>query len=264
MSFGWSAAEAVASDEAVRLLSYEATPSVQAPVDLGGSSYEQREALARAALDEIVPEIMAAVGVDAAALETQVTPGGYLLRTNASLQTRGLLSEAEANRLAAALGYVFRQWSVMVSRLEDGDGDTGYVSVGFPAGALTPALAQGFFTHAAGVKEGLGGGYTAFGDVMVFLNVRDGSGAPYSGLGDMEFAARLGTAAGTFPDAQAKIADAGFASAVFVGNDWARATEGEDYAALLGDDAEAIAALDALRAAHDALVLRMGEAFGWD
>lgn len=258
-----SAAWSVAAAEAVRLLSYEATPSVQSPVDLGASTYEQRETLARAALAEIVPGVMAAVGVDPAALETRVTPGGYLLRTNASLQTRGPLTDAEARRLAAALGYVFRQWSVMVSELGDAAaGDTGYVAVGFPAGALTPSLAHGFFVHAAGVHEGLGGGYTAFGDVMVFLNVRDDHGAPYSGMGDLGFAARLGQAAGSFAEAQAKIADAGFASAVFVGNDWSADADGARYAAII-DDPEALAALDALREDHVALVERMGEAFGW-
>jgi hypothetical protein len=253
---------AAAQEAAVQLLSYEAIPSAQVALNLDAATYEQREAVTAAALAEISPAVIAAAGFDPATIETELTPGGYLLNTNASLQARGTMTDDEATRLAAALGYVYRQWSVLVSQLEEEDGGTGYVTVAFPEGALTAALAQDFFESAAAVHEGLGGGYTAFGDQMIFLNVRDDEGGPYSGLDDMDFAARLGQAAGGFPDAQAKVADAGFAEARFVGNDWETAGAGEDYAAVL-DDPALVAKLDEIRAAHTALVETMGAEFGW-
>jgi hypothetical protein len=250
-----------AAQEADVLLSYEAIPSVQIPLNLDAATYAQREALTQAALETIAPRVIAAAGVDPAGVETDLTPGGYLLKTNASLQARAAVDPATATRLAASLGYVFRQWSVLVTAFDAAEGGTAYVSVGFPEGALTAELAQDFFEAAAAVDQGLGGGYTAFGDDMLFLNVRDGEGAPYSGLDDIAFAARLGQAAGAFGQG-ARVADAGRAEARFVENDWEAASDGEDYAATLADPA-LVAALDGLRAEHTALVERMGAAFGW-
>ena len=266
LAFGAAALAAGAGARAQapqQLLSYEAIPSAQLPLDLDASTYAERAEATRAALVELVPAIAAAVSVDPDALETEVTPGGYLLKTNASLQTRARITDERAERLAAALGYVFRQWSVLVSQPGDAEeGRTGYVVVGFPKDALTPALAQSFFDFAARTHQGLGGGYTAFGDEMLFLNLRDGDGAPHGGLADLDFAARLGFSAGAFPDAQAKVVEAGRAEARLVGNDWEAAPEGEGYAAIIGD-AEALAALDALRAEHDALILGFADRFGW-
>lgn len=257
------AAGPLAAQEArPQLLSYEALPSAQVALDLSEATYAQREEMTAAALESIAPDVIEAAGFDAADVETDLTPGGYLLNTNASLQARAAVSDAEATRMAAALGYVFRQWSVLVSELDEPGGGTAYVTVAFPEDALTPEAAQGFFEHAAAVHEGLGGGYTAFGDEMIFLNVRDGDGAPYSGLDDLRFAALLGQAAGDFPGAALTVAAAGEAQARFVGNDWEASPNGEDYASML-QDAELIAALDALRARHNALAERMGEAFGW-
>jgi hypothetical protein len=252
---------AAAAQEADVLLSYEAIPSVQVPLNLDAATYAQREAVTQAALETIAPKVFAAAGVDPATVETDLTPGGYLLKTNASLQARAPVDQATATRLAAALGYVFRQWSVLVTTFDAAEGGTAYVSVGFPEGALTAEVAQAFFEAAAAVDQGLGGGYTAFGDDMLFLNVRDGEGKPYSGLDDIVFAARLGQAAGAFGQG-ARVVDAGRAEARFVENDWDAASDGEDYAATLADPA-LVAALDGLRAEHTALVARMGAAFGW-
>jgi len=251
-----------AQEAPVHLLSYEAIPSAQVALDLDAATYAQRAALTAAVRDDLAPRVLAAAGLAAAAVQTELTPGGYLLQTNASLQARGAMREDQAIRAAAALGYVFRQWSVLVSRLDDAEGDTGYVVLAFPDGALTPDLAQDFFAAAAAVDEGLGGGYTAFGDEMIFFNVRDGDHQPYSGLDDMAFAARLGQAAGRFGDAPVTVAAAGYARALFVDNDWEAAPDGEDYAAAL-DDAGLVAALDGLRAEHTALVEKMAGEFGW-
>jgi hypothetical protein len=256
-----AAASAAEAQERAQLLSYEALPSAQIALDLSAADYAQRAEVTAAALESIAPRVIAAAGFDPEAVETEMTPGGYLLNTNASLQARAVMSDEEATRLAAALGYVFRQWSVLVSELGD-DGGTAYVSVAFPEDALTPEAAQAFFEHAASVAEGLGGGYTAFGDDMIFLNVRDGDGGPYSGMEDESFAAQLGYAAGTFPGAPLTVAAAGVAEARFVDNDWEAAPNGEDYAETLADPA-LVAALDGLRAEHTALIEDMGAALGW-
>lgn len=256
------AASACAAQEQVHLLSYEAIPSAQMALDMEAATYAQRAELTAAVRDALSPQIFVAVGVDPGDVETDLTPGGFLLRTNASLQARGTFSEVEAVRLAAALGYVYRQWSVLVSRLDDELGDTGYVVVGFPEDALTPERAQAFFEAAAAVEPGLGGGYTAFGDEMIFLNVRDAEHRPYSDLEDMMFAAGLGEAAGRFAEAPVRVVGAGHAAALFVGNDWDASPEGQDYAAALNDP-ELVAELDALRAVHSALVADFATRFGW-
>lgn len=245
-----------------RLLSYEAIPSAQVDLDLSGATYSQRAELTLAVHDALVASIIRASGLDPADAVTELTPGGYLLETNASLQTEIVATDAEAERLAAALGYVFRQWSVLVTALDEPAGDTAFVAVGFPEGTLTPEAAQGFFEAAAAVDEGLGGGYTAFGDAMIFLNVRDAEHEPYSGLEDVEFAAKLGLAAGRHAGGALAVEAAGYADASFVSADWDEGPDGEDYAALIADPA-VVAALDALRAAHDALVASKAEAFGW-
>ncbi|SEA82489.1 hypothetical protein [Rubrimonas cliftonensis] len=260
-ALGFFSGPGAAKDE-TRLLGYEAIPSAQLALDLDGADYAQRAELTDAVHTALVADVIRATGLDPATATTELTPGGYLLRTNASLQTEIFADEAQAARLAAALGYVLRQWSVLVTALAEEGGDTGYVVVNFPEDVLTPALAQSFFEAAVAEDAGLGGGYTAFGDAMIFLNMRDADGAPYSGLDDIAFAARLGLAAGRFPGADLGVAGAGLAYARFVANDWDASPEGEDYAALLADP-ELMAALDALRRRHDALVVEKATGFGW-
>lgn len=257
----WAAGAAAQDGQRAQLLSYEAIPSAQVALDLSAATYAERERFTRAVLEEIAPKVIEAAGFDPGQVETELTPGGYLLRTNASLQARAPMRDAEATRLAAALGYAFRQWSVLVSELGEKGGGTAFVTVAFPEDALTPEAAQAFFEHAAAEHEGLGGGYTAFGDEMIFLNVRGEDGAPYSGLGDLAFAARLGRAAGTF-DPPLAVSAAGAAEARFVGNDWETSPQGEDYVETLSDPV-LVARLDALRAEHDALTERLRAELGW-
>lgn len=235
------------------LLSYEATPSAGFDLPkLKSATYEQRAAFSAKALEEIVPRIAEAVGVDVEDLVSEVTPGGYLLKTNASLQTEAELEEDQASRFAAALGYVFHQYSVLVSELDDGDGKTGYVTVEFPEDTLDAKVAQAFFEKAASVDKGLGGGYTAFGDEQIFLNVVDGNGKPYSGLDNAAFLAGLTKAVDEFGPPKPKIAESGNATARFVGNSWDKQPKGEAYAAVLG--ADVVKALDAIGADYAKLV----------
>ena len=193
-----------------------------------------------------------------------MTPGGYLLRTNSSLQSRIAVDWRQADRVAAALGYVLRQSSVLVSDLADTKGGTGLAVVRFPRGSLTAAMAHSFFEHAARVHKGLGGGYTAFGDEMIFLNVRDEAGKPYSELDDRAFHRGLHTAAGSFKDGRAKVVRMGQAKAKFVGNSWRQKPNGEDYVALLGGAADpAVLRLKAVQDRHTAMLMEAAERWGW-
>jgi hypothetical protein len=254
-------AGAAAAIERPLLFSYEATSSQLGLTRLRDGSYADRAAFTAKVKEELLPDILRATGVDPSKVRTELTPGGYLLRTNASLQSRIWIDDAHAGRIAAALGYVFRQSSVLVSDLGDAKGGTGLVVVSFPRGTLTAAMAHRFFEHAADVHKGLGGGYTAFGDQMIFLNVRDDAGKPYSELSDRDFARGLRPAAMSFKGAKAKVARVGHAKAQFVGNSWSRKPNGEDYAAILGD--AQVARLKPLQERHTAMLMDAAERWGW-
>mgnify|MGYP001809665055 CR=1 FL=1 len=238
------------------LLSYEATPSAGFDLPkLEAAGYDERAAFAAKVLAEIVPKIADAVGIDANDLDTEVTPGGYLLKTNASLQTEAEISSAEADRFAAGLGYVFRQYSVLVSGLDDASAKTGYVVVTFPDNTLNATVAQAFFEKAAAVDKGLGGGYTAFGDDQIFLNVVGDDGKPYSGLDNATFLAGLTKAAAEFGPPQPKVSDSGTATARFIGNEWDKQPKGEAYIEKLGGaSSDTVKALDVIEADYAKLV----------
>lgn len=252
------------SDEKV-LISYEATPSVGFELPgLAKASYEERAAFSSEVLREIIPKIAAANRLDPSGLETEVTPGGYLLKTNASLQTRAQLDDKAADRLAASLGYVFRQYSVLVSRLDEPSGKTGYVAVRFPKDTLDANVAQSFFEAADATKKGLGGGYTAFGDEQYFLNVTDSAGKPYSGLDDATFLAGLKQAAAVFKEPKPESIAAGRATARFIGNDWKASKQGEEYISQLGGKgSDLVKTLDKIEADYAALVKREAANKGW-
>jgi hypothetical protein len=87
------------------LLSYEATPSFGFVLPgLARASYDDRAAFSSQVLQEIVPKIVTANGIDPKVLTSEVMPGGYLLKTNASLQSQGELDDAAADHLAASFG----------------------------------------------------------------------------------------------------------------------------------------------------------------
>lgn len=255
------ASQAVLAADRPLLFSYEATSSQLGLTKLRDGSYADRVAFTAKVKDELLPDVLRAAGVDPGKVRTEITPGGYLLRTNASLQSRIWLDDELANRVAATLGYVFRQSSVLVSDLGDAKGGTGLVVVRFPRGTLTAATAHRFFEHAADIHKGLGGGYTAFGDQMIFLNVRDEAGKPYSELSDRDFARGLRPAAMSFKGAKASIAKIGQAKAWFVGNSWSRKPNGDDYAAILGE--APAARLKPLQERHTAMIMAAAERWGW-
>ncbi|WP_245294726.1 hypothetical protein [Rhizobium rhizosphaerae] len=247
------------------LLSYEATPSHGFDLPkMADATYADRAAFAGKMLETIVPRIAEAVGVAPGALETEVTPGGYMLKTNASLQSESEIDDPLADRLAAALGYVFRQDSVLVSRFDDPKGKTFYVTVSFPKDTLDAKTAQSFFEKADATAKGLGGGYTAFGDDQIFLNVTDDAGKPYSGLTDKAFLEGLTKTAEAFAPNKPAISQSGQVNARFVGNDWEKSAKGEDYVkALGGAGAAAVTALDAIEADYAKEVETAAKQYGW-
>jgi hypothetical protein len=247
------------------LISYEAAPSSGFELPkLEKASYAVRAAFAVQALADVVPKIADAVGVDDRKMASEVTPGGYLLKTNASLQTMADLDDAAADRFAAALGYVFRQQSVLVSRLDEPTGETDFVTVSFPRDKLDSAVAQAFFEKAASVETGLGGGYTAFGDNQIFLNVADGEGKPYSGLDHAAFLAGLTKAAADFGPLKPTVTNNGKAVARFIENDWKSQPAGEAYVARLGGSgSDLVKTLDAIGVDYAALVGTAATRYGW-
>ena len=248
------------------LISYEATPSSGFNLPgLAHASYDDRAAFSAQVLKDIVPQIVSANGIDPATLETEVTPGGYLLKTNASLQTEGELDDVSADRLAGSLGYVFRQYSVLVSRLDDTTGKTGFVIVQFPKNTLSAAVAQKFFETADATKKGLGGGYTAFGDEQIYLNVTNSDGKPYSGLDDAAFLDGLKQASASFPAPKPEIAASGRATARFIANDWDKSGGGEDYIGQLGGPHSALGEkLETIGKDYASLVATAAKKNGWN
>lgn len=258
-----------AATTAVQQVSFEAVPTPlfelgSLDVSLDAATYAQLESFTAATRDAALPDIVAAVGLTERMLDTEMTPGGFALTTNPSLQTRLMASDAEVETFAAALGLVLSQWSVLVTDFAADDGGTGFAVVSFDADRVDPALGQQFFEHAASVDQGLGGGYFAFGAEVIFLNLRGVDGEPYSGLTDDEFVGFLSDAAASFAPYRAEVQQSGEVAAIFVENDWAAAGDGETFLDILdalGD--EVVADLQDLRTAHTERFTAAADANGW-
>ncbi|MEM7167786.1 MAG: hypothetical protein AAF581_20210 [Planctomycetota bacterium] len=204
-------------------------------------------------LRDLVPTVLAAVGIDGEPVQHGFGPGGFKLRVNPSLQIHATITDEHAEILAAALGWTFRQSSVLVADLRDStEARTGYVIVDFGEGNLAPAAAEAFFRHGANLAPGLGEGFTAFNGDMLYLNVRAPNGRHYSNLEDHDFAAALRRAAKSFSTG-ARVAEVGIADARFVENDWSHAEDGQSYLAKLGRSAD-MARLHEVRTLHTEFV----------
>lgn len=232
-------------------ISFEVLSSLHAqPPEGRKASYDEKDVLTRTALAEIVPHVWISVAPVAARSRSRVRAGGYHDQVNPAIHSNVTISEGEARRLAAALGYVFRQYAVLLYDLDPGHGDLRYVSVRFPRGSVTPALAAQFFARARAQLKSDKLGFTATNSRLVFINLG-------TGIADDAFAEGLGLAAADLPQAGIKIEPLKPARAVLIENDWEKAKEGEEYARLLGPDGERIAALLAqLRSRHDGRVRR--------
>lgn len=188
-------------------------------------------------------------------ITTTVRPGGYLLGTNPSFQsTLQGSDDSPCDRFAAAAGFVFEQESVLVWRFAVGD--VGYGQVGFPDGTLDDKVAQEFFVHAASVNDALRGGYSAVADTMVFINLRDATGKPYSMTDDATLFASLQQAVGSYPAGTAKWIGGGVTNAHLVANTWRTNADGADYLSKLSDVPQVVENLKTLRAEFETRVVK--------
>lgn len=251
--FVLSASASVVTAEEPRpslLFSYEVINFDVHKIDPAKLPYGKRAELAEAALRAEIPQIIDLLKLPADKISTLMMPGGYKLETNASLQSSFEVDDKTADLFAAALGYTFRQWSVLVTDFApQGEGDTAYGVITFDH-AVSSAEADAFFKHAAKVNPALGGGFTAFDEEMFFLNVTDAGGKPYSGVDDKTFLADLAKAAQSYTAEKVEMTGTGRADARFIENDWNASKDGEDYARKLGE--ALTSGLKVLRSGHDA------------
>ena len=242
-----------ASAEALRnwRLSFEVLSSQHAhPPEGRKPSYAEKDALTRAVLAEIVPHVWTALGAVAARARSRVQVGGYGTEVNPAIHSNIQTHEAEARRLAAALGYVFRQYAVIMYDLAADRSDIRQVSVRFPRGSLTPALAERYFVLARRQLKSDKLGFSGTRSRMIFINLN-------TGIADEAFAAGLARAAAEWPEASIKVEPPKPAQAMLIENDWDKAKVGEDYVRLLGANGERLAvALTVLQNRHDGRVRR--------
>lgn len=134
---------------------------------------------------------------------------------------------------------------MLVFAVDERGGDSLSVRVAFGP-CVTSDCAHRVFLRAAQIYQGLGGGFTAFGCEMLFINLRDEKGQPYSGLDDAAFAAALGRASSGFAP-PARIAGTFRTRSVLIGEGWPGSKGGALYIErLAGLPVEAIAPLDLL------------------
>lgn len=157
--------------------------------------YTKQAARTAAIISELGPPILGAVGLDPTTFDADVVAGGYRGRINPTVVMDVDGDAATARRVASACGLVFDQASVLVWR-DDAAGPDFAVDVMFTS--LTPTLTEFFFRQAMGVNRGLGGGFTAGDNRLLFINLRGPDGRPLSGLDDAQFLAALQTAAKAF------------------------------------------------------------------
>jgi hypothetical protein len=242
-----------ASAEALRnwRLSFEVLSSQHAqPPEGRRATYAEKDALTRAVLAEIVPHVWTTLGATAARARSRVQAGGYGDAVNPAIHSVIQTHEAEARRLAAALGYVFRQYAVIMYDLAADRGDLRYVAVRFPRGSLTPALATRFFGLAREHLKSEKLGFSGTRSRMIFINIG-------TGIADAAFAEGLARAAAAWPGPGLKVDAPKPARAHLIENDWGKAKAGEDYARLLGPGSERLAAaLAHLQQRHDGRVRR--------
>jgi len=228
---------------------FEVVPSAQIqvpPRDRYG--YAERERLAARIRTELVPAILRAANADPDA-RTQLGPGGYLGEINPSIQCHLAISDEHAQIVGAALGWVFRQKSVLVADLRDRiEGRNGYVIVDLGPGTLHPDRADAFYAHAVRVEPRIRGGFTAMNDDMLFINMT----SDVDRMTDAEFESALGRAAASF-ESFAQVLETGIADARFISDNWADHPDGQGYEVKLAAT-DRVALRDA-RARHTELVL---------
>jgi hypothetical protein len=250
----WAAPPAASDPLRNWRISFEVLSSLHAhPPEGRKATYDQKDHLARSALAEIVPHVWTNLGPFATRARSRVRAGGYHDQVNPAIHSVVTTSEIEARRLAAALGFVFRQYAVLVYDLNAEGGTLRYVSVRFARRSLSPALAERFFARARAQLKSDKLGFSATSSRMIFINL--GTGIP-----DPEFAAGLRRAATDLPQINVVVEPSKPVKASLIENDWEKFKSGEAYAKLLGPEGERILpALQQLRRRHDGRVRRWAQ-----
>ena len=240
------------------MIGYEVLSQIDpVPPRIARATYAQKEAVTREALATIVPELLARMNVPPAALTTRIGPGGYRDALSPAIQSEAKLTEAQARRLAAALGYVFVQWSVLIADYGAENGTVSYFTLRYPRGALTVARADAAFASLRRILASDKLGFSTFGERMIFLNLE-------TGIGDQAYLTGLKRLHMAGVPLAVSIDGPGKAVAHFVGNDWDKARGGETYEAIVGAERkDTIAALRWIRAKHAANLVRAAQRFGW-
>jgi hypothetical protein len=243
-----------ASAEALRnwRIAFEVLSSQHAqPAGGRKASYAEKDALTRAVLAEIVPHVWTTLGaVVAARVRSRVQAGGYGNEVNPSIHSAVQTTEAEARRLSAALGFVFRQDAVLMYDLAAEDGQLKQVTVRFARRSMTPAIAARFFDLARQELKNDKLGFSSTLSRMIFININ-------TGIGDDALAAGLKRAAAAWPQQNITVEPPKSVRALLVENDWSKQKAGESYASELGAGGERLAgALAMLQRRHDGRVRR--------
>jgi hypothetical protein len=218
---------APAAAEAMRnwRLAFEVLSPLHAQPAGRKATYHDKERLTRAALAEIVPNVWTTLDIEATRARSRVRLGGYGTEINPAIHSHLLITETKARRLAAALGYVFRQSAVLLYDLTVAEGEQHYVTVRFARRTLTLARVAAYFARA---RTDLGSdklGFSELGPRLIFINID-------TGIADAAFAAGLRRAALRHPEI--KVEPPRPVRAIFIGNDWSKSPGGEDYVKLLG------------------------------
>jgi hypothetical protein len=209
-------------------------------------SYAQKDRLARATLTDLVPQVWATFG---ARPESGIGTGGYQDEINPAINSHLVTTEAEARRLGAALGYVFRQYAVLVYTLDAESGNLRYVSVRFARGTVTPILAERYFAAARSQLKSDKLGFTTLVSRLIFINLN-------TGIADDVLVAGLARAAASLANAKLTVDPPRPARAYLVENNWEKAKEGEEYVRVFGPNERVTVVLAALRQRHDRRVRR--------
>lgn len=209
--------------------------------DTSDVSWADKERFTQQIAPILLPEVLGALRINPDSVQVQPGLGGYEGVSSPSLEIRASVSPEAADSLAAALGLVAFQWSVLVTHVgAEIRPTTGWGAARFDS-PPQPELAQAFFLHAAATHPALGLGYSRFGNDMIFLNLRDDQGNPTSGLEDAAYVDALRVASRSFEGAEVKLQRGRPLEAHLVGNRWSdEAPAGDDYLSLLPDSAEPI------------------------
>lgn len=250
-------AAAPAEAQRIWLIAYEALPAPgKALPGLVRATYEQKSQVTQEAAERLVPKVMRLVGAGRRLEWTRIGPGGYAGEINPSIYTSISATRAQAERTAAALGYVLRQSVVLVADLNDREGETAMVEINFRDTGLTPLRAAGFLRAANLTLASNDVGFSALDDRMIFLNIGTDveNEAFHAGLAK--------TAVGFSPTPS--VSDIKRATAVFVSNNWSTAPDGEEYAARLGGImSNAVLTLRQLRSEYREIIDRAAKRYSW-